>query len=140
MLLFVYGSLLRGEDNHAVLSGARLPREGARRRDAGGGAAGPAPARFVAAARTAARYTLVDLGPYPALVEGGGTAVAGELFEVDAPLLALLDDFEGHPDEYVRSPVALEGGAAAEAYLLPADRAAGFPPVASGDWRAHRAI
>lgn len=117
MWLFVYGSLLRGEDNHAELSGAR----------------------FVAEARTAARYTLVDLGPYPALVEGGSAAIEGELYEVGAELLAALDAFEGHPDEYLRSPVALDGGAAAEAYLLPPARAAGFPAVASGRWRAHRA-
>ncbi|MEZ4299723.1 MAG: gamma-glutamylcyclotransferase family protein, partial [Polyangiaceae bacterium] len=71
MLLFVYGSLLRGEDNHAVLAGAR----------------------FVATARTAPRYTLVDLGPYPALVPGGETEVSGELFEVGPALLTELDDF-----------------------------------------------
>lgn len=127
MLLFVYGSLLRGEDNHHVMRGARL----------------------VGAARTAARYTLVDLGPYPAMVGGGATAVAGELYDVPDDLLAALDAFEGHPDEYVRSAVDLAGAPPgldparplrAEAYLLPAPRAAGFPPVASGDWRARRSF
>ncbi|MEZ4297112.1 MAG: gamma-glutamylcyclotransferase family protein, partial [Polyangiaceae bacterium] len=130
VLLFVYGSLLRGEDNHAVLTGAR----------------------FVATARTAPRYTLVDLGPYPALVLGGDTAVSGELFEVSPALLAELDDFEGHPDFYVRSPVDLSPASvpaslpplpphsSAQAYLLPPERAAGYATLPSGDWRAHRAV
>ena len=39
----------------------------------------PRGARLVATARTAPRYTLVDLGPYPALVEDGDTAVFGEV-------------------------------------------------------------
>lgn len=119
-MLFVYGSLLRGEENHAVIRGAR----------------------FVAGARTAARYTLVDLGPYPALVRGGATAIAGELYVVGAELLAALDAFEGHPDHYVRSAIELaiggHGHTGADAYVLPAHRAVGFPRVASGDWRAHR--
>lgn len=131
MWLFVYGSLLRGEENHGVLAAARL----------------------VARARTVARYTLVDLGPYPALLEGGDTAVAGEIYEVEEELLAVLDEFEGHPDVYVRRSVDIEApevpeiggraeapeiGGRAEAYVLPAERAAGHPVVASGDWRAHR--
>lgn len=127
MLLFVYGSLLRGEDNHHVMRGARL----------------------LGAARTAARYTLVDLGPYPAMVAGGATAIAGELYVVGAELLAELDAFEGHPDEYVRSAVELEvaprrprraAASSIEAYLLPVHRASGFPAVASGDWRAYRSL
>jgi gamma-glutamylaminecyclotransferase len=99
-------------------------------------------ARFVRGARTAARYTLVDLGPYPALVEGGDTSVAGELYEVEEALLEVLDAFEGHPDVYIRMPVELAAQSEAqtvfEAYVLPADRAREFPRVPSGDWRGRR--
>ena len=114
--LFVYGSLLRGEDNAHVIASAR----------------------FVGEARTAPGFTLVDLGPYPALVRGGDTGVAGEIYEVDAAEVAALDDFEGHPDLYVREPIGLDDCSAAAAYLLPAGRAAGFPVIAGGAWRERR--
>lgn len=127
VLLFVYGSLLRGESNHAVIAGAR----------------------FVGEAVTAARYTLVDLGEYPALVDGGESAVVGELYEVEEGLLAVLDEFEGHPDVYVRMRIELQGGegeqsgeggrsgdaAEVEAYFSPAARAAGCARIESGSWR-----
>jgi gamma-glutamylcyclotransferase (GGCT)/AIG2-like uncharacterized protein YtfP len=57
MNLFVYGSLLSGETHAARLASSRLLGE----------------------ARTEARYTLVDLGPYPALLEGGSTALGGRV-------------------------------------------------------------
>lgn len=114
VILFVYGSLLRGEESHFLLDAAR----------------------FVASARTAPRYTLVSLGPYPALLEGGETAVLGELYEVTGGLVGELDEFEGHPDFYERKVIEIEGGARVDAYVLPAARAMDRPRVASGDWRA----
>jgi gamma-glutamylaminecyclotransferase len=73
--LFIYGSLLHDCHNHIRLLGA-------------------AP---VGPARTAARYRLLDLVDYPGLAEHGGTAVMGELYDVDDKLLAALDLFEGVP-------------------------------------------
>jgi gamma-glutamylcyclotransferase (GGCT)/AIG2-like uncharacterized protein YtfP len=113
MVLFVYGSLLPGEQHEGQLAGARALGE----------------------ARTEATYTLVDLGTYPALLEGGTTAIVGELYEVDEGTLRRLDAFEGHPDEYRRAPVRLAGGARAEAYFFPRSQAADRPLVAGGDWR-----
>ena len=113
MLLFVYGSLLAGEMHEAQLAGARC----------------------LGDARTEPAYTLVDLGDYPALVDEGATAVAGELYQVDEETLRRLDAFEGHPDEYRRAPVRLVGPARAEAYFYPRGRAAGLPTIAGGDWR-----
>ena len=72
-VLFVYGTLLRGQRYHdAYLGGAR----------------------FLEAAATAPTYSLYDMGAcdYPALVAQGSTSVAGELYEVDAPTLAALDE------------------------------------------------
>lgn len=95
--IFVYGTLRRGASNHAVLQ-----RTGA---------------RFVGEARTAPRYELGTLGPYPALVRGGARAIDGEVFEVDEAATAELDRFEGVPDLYVREPIELEDGALVDAYL-----------------------
>lgn len=111
--VFVYGSLKRGFRHHDQMAGAR----------------------FLGEARTARRYTLVVAGDYPALVDGGATAVAGELFAVDDPLLAALDAFEEVPELYVRAPLELEGGERVLAYFLPAERACDLAAIADGTWR-----
>jgi gamma-glutamylaminecyclotransferase len=113
VIVFVYGSLLRGEDNHAVLEGAR----------------------FLGEAWTAPRYALIDLGQYPGLVAEGGAAVRGELYELEEEAVGTLDDFEGHPHDYMRCAIELSDGGFAHAYLTPPERAAGRPRVASGSWR-----
>jgi len=113
MKLFVYGSLLSGERHSDRLGGSRR----------------------LGGAWTEARYTLVDLGRYPALLEGGTTSVSGEVYEVDADVLAELDEFEGHPDEYRRIPVGLVGGHSADAYVLPRERAPQATVIVSGNWK-----
>ncbi|WP_394830248.1 gamma-glutamylcyclotransferase [Pendulispora rubella] len=115
--LLVYGTLLSGQPNARWLRGAR----------------------FIGQARTEPGFRLHDLGAYPGLVAGGSTAVIGEVYEVGARTLAVLDAFEG--DEYHRERIVLDDGLCAETYLLAPDVAAGFPLIASGDWRdwcAHR--
>lgn len=114
--LFVYGSLLSGEPNHGLLSRAR----------------------FLMEAETEAGFELRDLGEYPGLVQGGSQAVIGEVYEVDAELLALLDEFEDHPTFYCRTNIVLAGGVAAETYLLRAEQVQDCPRVESGNWRAWR--
>ena len=111
--VFVYGTLLSGEENHHVLRGAT----------------------FVGHAQTAARYELRDLGPYPALVEGGDQAIAGEVYEVDDAGLAALDAFEECPQLYRRVRIRLEGGSEVESYVQTAEQAAARPRIVSGDWR-----
>jgi gamma-glutamylaminecyclotransferase len=117
VLLFVYGTLMRGEGAHALL--------------------GPS-ARFIAEARTEPCFTLVNMGEYPALVEGGTTAVRGELYEIDDALLPALDRYEDVPEMYARQPV-VAGGQHAVAYVLHQRLAQGVSVIASGDWRAHNA-
>jgi gamma-glutamylcyclotransferase (GGCT)/AIG2-like uncharacterized protein YtfP len=96
-------------------------------------------ARFVREARTEPRFTLLDLGPFPALRDGGTTAVVGEVYEVGPDLLAELDRFEGVPHLYERAAVALPDGDVAEVYMQGSSsrRAAGVV-IISGDWRAYR--
>jgi gamma-glutamylcyclotransferase (GGCT)/AIG2-like uncharacterized protein YtfP len=95
-ILFVYGTLKRGQRNH------RLMRE----------------ARFLGETVTAPQYTLLDLGPFPGMITGGTTAVHGELYEVGPELLARLDRHEGVPRFYVRESIHVVGNAKAESYIL----------------------
>ncbi len=120
-LAFVYGSLLKGLENHRLLDvpGARL---------------------VAAGVWTEPGYELRDLGAYPGMARGGAGAVIGEVYEVDEATLAALDHLEGHPRFYTRSSIALRGfepGAPVEAYLLGSEKVIGTPLVLSGDWRAH---
>jgi len=72
--LFVYGTLKRGYSRSGSL----------------------ATQQFVGAARTLPMYRIYDCGGYPGLVEDSkGVAVEGELWEVNAECLALLDEIEG---------------------------------------------
>lgn len=122
MLLFIYGTLRRGEPNHPKLGDAR----------------------FVGEARTQPRYELVDFGGFPALLEHGRTSVIGELYEVCAERICELDAFEDVPALYERKLVELDaafGDRAAHgrdhalAYVMRRDTAQRAPQIACGDWR-----
>jgi gamma-glutamylaminecyclotransferase len=109
--LFVYGTLRYGQPGHALLRGAPL----------------------LAEVHTAARFTLVELGGYPALVEGGQTAIVGEIYEVEADILTELDRYEDVPEMYQRVSMRIAGHDVL-VYALPTERAAGRPRLADGDW------
>jgi gamma-glutamylaminecyclotransferase len=116
-LTFVYGTLQAGEHNHHQLGASR----------------------FIRAARTCARFELVDLGPYPALIEGGATAVTGELYEVSAESFAALDAFEGVPELFRRVMIELEDGTRAYAYLFAGGALESAPRIKGGCWRTRGA-
>jgi gamma-glutamylaminecyclotransferase len=105
--LFVYGSLKRGQSNHAELDGAR----------------------FVAEVRTAPGFALRVTAGYPLLVPGA-RPIVGELFELPTARLALLDAFEGAA--YVRREIELEDGRRAVAYL--ASEPNWGTPYAADEW------
>jgi len=111
-LVFVYGTLLRGQVNHRLLSGARL--------------LGPH--------RTEPCFTLYDLGAYPGVARGGRTAVAGEVYEVDQAGLLRLDRLEDYPRLYNRILIPCPYGRA-WIYLY-RGRLGDRPVIRSGDWRA----
>jgi gamma-glutamylcyclotransferase (GGCT)/AIG2-like uncharacterized protein YtfP len=112
--VFVYGTLLAGERNHHHLERARL----------------------VAEARTPPAFTLYDFGPFPGMVATGNHTVAGELYEVDEPMLAAMDRLEGHPSFYQRTTIQLEDGSTVEAYLLQPEQVSELPIIAAASWRA----
>lgn len=115
-LLFVYGTLMRGEPAHGKLAGAP----------------------FAGEAWTTPGFELVHLGEYPGLVAGGRMAVCGELYRAHPGLLLILDEYEDAPRMYERRPVTLTVGNPAIAYFLRSSFAHGRPRVRSGDWRRRR--
>ena len=114
MKVFAYGTLMRGEPAHALLGDAKLLGE----------------------CRTEPGYTLVLLDGYPGLVEGGETAVVGEIYELpdDEARLRELDRYEDAPELYTRVLRTI-GGHETWVYLLRQGHAQGRPVIASGDWR-----
>ena len=111
-LVFVYGTLLAGEVNHYLLSGADL----------------------CGAHRTEPCYTMFGLGAYPGVAQGGSTAVFGEVYRVDAKGLKRLDRLEGFPRFYGRVLIPSRYGRA-WMYLY-RGRTKGRPVIGSGNWRA----
>ena len=115
-LLFVYGTLKRGGENHSCLRSQQL----------------------LGAARTAAGYRLYRLDGYPGMVADGSHAsgVSGEVWAVDAATLAALDLFEGVDEGlYERVPVRLLppfDAQPVQTYLYLRDLAGRVP--LGGDW------
>ena len=111
--VFVYGTLMSGGRNAALMAGARL--------------VGPAVTADAVwrldqfnSASSPGRQT-------PALRKGGAARITGEVWEVDTEGLARLDRLEQNGVRYLREPVALAGGGVAWAYVLiapdaPSDR------------------
>jgi gamma-glutamylaminecyclotransferase len=88
-LVFVYGTLKRGGENHGWI----------------------AQQQFVAEAITAPLYRMYDLGGYPGMVRSSeGLSIQGEIWSVDEAGLARLDVLEDTDGgEYGRVRVQLEG-------------------------------
>jgi gamma-glutamylcyclotransferase (GGCT)/AIG2-like uncharacterized protein YtfP len=110
-LIFVYGTLRRGECNHYYLR--NVPR--------------------LAMHRTAPRYTLLHLGSYPAAVVEGNTAIVGELYPLNQTLLKRLDRLEAYPDEYIREPIPTSCGPA-WMYVYRHPAVPDTPVITNGDW------
>lgn len=110
MNVFVYGTLLAGESNHGWLQGAS----------------------FLGDWTTKPSFRLVDLGPYPVLVRGGRTAVAGEVYGISRLILQRLDVLEAYPRDYSRQLIATPWGSA---WVYLRSRAPAGRPLYHGDWR-----
>jgi gamma-glutamylaminecyclotransferase len=89
-LVFVYGTLRRGEVNHYLLSGTE----------------------FCGVHLTRPRYRMLHLGTYPGVVAGGSSAIEGEIYRVDTKVLVKLDRLEAYPRLYTRKLIPTEWGRA----------------------------
>lgn len=111
-LVFVYGTLRRGEVNHPWLAGARAEGEGQ-----------------LSGAR------LHDLGPFPMAVPGDGV-VHGEVYALSDAGLARLDRLEGHPRLYRRQRLPLADGRRVWVYLGRPQQVRQSPLLVDGRWGA----
>lgn len=130
--VFVYGSLLRGLHNHHRLETGLFRRLAVTRHP---------------------NFRLVNSGHgYPFALDSSpgrpGTAIKGELWSVTEPVLAALDELEGHPDFYRRRVVELDADDSAWMYILHdpvekkwiASHPRDYPDVwPAGDWRLYYA-
>jgi gamma-glutamylaminecyclotransferase len=112
--LFVYGLLLQGEREHALLEGAPL----------------------IAEARTVPGHTLVDLDFYPVLLVGGQVSVLGEVYGISRELRFKLDVHHQCPALFRRARVKLSDGTEAETYVMDDDKVRGKRRLRGGSWRA----
>ena len=110
--LFVYGTLLAGEPDHALLGDAE----------------------HVGPATTRPLYGLFEVGPYAALVAGGSTSVQGEIYLVSRETLLAIDVARQVPLLFQRARVSLNDDTEAEAYLMPAEHVRGKRRVRRGNW------
>ncbi|AWO76132.1 MULTISPECIES: gamma-glutamylcyclotransferase family protein [Geobacillus] len=116
--VFVYGTLLTGEENHEVVAPY---------------------VRAVCSGKVNGR--LYNVGPYPALVLGEEGEVEGEWLTVTEEGLKAMDELEDYVEgrsnnEYERVWVRdackpIEG----YVYVYLPEKAAGFPLIPSGSWR-----
>jgi len=113
--IFVYGTLMAGCGNHRLLKDSK----------------------FLQGGRTLPHFTMISLGGFPGVLPDGKNAIEGEVYEVSDQDLIHLDQLEGHPDWYRRTPTRLQDGTEVEIYLYPE-----APPrvhvIESGSWRQYR--
>lgn len=118
-LLFTYGTLMKGERNEFLLDDAK----------------------YIGRVVTTPNYKLFRIDGnfvFPALIDGGNTAIKGELYEVPMSALAGMDRMEGHPHLYCRKYIDIEGANdyAAIAYFFVDKQSLieNYTEIESGDW------
>ncbi|MGF1725149.1 gamma-glutamylcyclotransferase family protein [Photobacterium nomapromontoriensis] len=118
MKVFVYGTLRKGEVNASLLDGAIC----------------------LGACTLQSGFRLFDLGDYPAaIISSGAPALVGEVYEITAETLQVLDALERYPDLYDRVPVMTPLG---ESWVYTYNGClANIAPISNGDWcqTKHRA-
>jgi len=89
-LLFVYGSLKKGFDNHNLLKKY---------------------AKRLGKAHTVKKFSMYEdsFGNYPYLIDTPFSKIKGELYQITrAELMQKIDEFEGAPDYYVRKKIEVK--------------------------------
>lgn len=113
MLLFAYGSLMKGERHHAELGEAT----------------------FLASTRTRDRFRLVDLGLYPAMIDSPDMQIEGELYSIPRKLLIRLDGVKELGRLFHRVTLAMESGDSAETYMMHEAQVRGRRRLRIPNWR-----
>jgi gamma-glutamylcyclotransferase (GGCT)/AIG2-like uncharacterized protein YtfP len=111
--LFIYGTLLPGERDHALL----------------------ATAECIGPAVTEPLYQLVELNVYAVLIPDGKVAVHGEVYAVDLETRRRIDVARQVPILFQRAKIRLADASEAETYLMNPDQVRGKRRLAHGDWR-----
>jgi len=89
-LLFVYGSLKKGFDNHNLLGNS---------------------AKRLGKARTVKKFSMYEdsFGNYPYIVDEPYSKIKGEIYQITrADLMQKIDEFEGAPDYYIRKKIEVK--------------------------------
>lgn len=116
-LVFVYGTLKRGQPNHHQLAGSHF--------------CGEAELPGLA---------LYDLGPFPMAIASGDPShcLQGELYAVHDTQLAALDRFEGAPRLYQRQSHPLPDGRSVWVYVGQPRQVRHVAQIVSGMWQGRR--
>jgi gamma-glutamylcyclotransferase (GGCT)/AIG2-like uncharacterized protein YtfP len=99
MLLFVYGSLKKGFCNYHYMKNAK----------------------FLNKCRTKDKFTMFNLGEYPAISEEPSYQIEGELYEIaddDLQTLQNIDELEQYPDFYDKKIIQLDSEEFAMVYYI----------------------
>ena len=111
-LVFVYGTLKKGQPNYPVMERAK--------------------GKFIGHFGTDPEFTMYDLGAYPAVSNGGNTSIKGEIYAVED--IKPLDWLEGYPEFYDRHQIDTHYGPA-WIYTYHPDES--LPIVINGYWADH---
>jgi gamma-glutamylcyclotransferase (GGCT)/AIG2-like uncharacterized protein YtfP len=116
-LVFVYGTLKRGQPNHHQLAGSAFRGEA-----------------------ELPGLALYDLGPFPMAIacDGANACISGELYAVSTDHLAALDRFEGAPRLYQRQSHQLSDGRAVWIYVGRPRQVRHVTRIVSGVWQGSR--
>lgn len=112
-LIFVYGTLMRGMDNHWHLKDSP----------------------FVRSTQTDEGWKLYSLG-LPFMVPSAYGKVWGEVYEVSPEVLQHLDMLEGHPHFYTRTPLKLQDRVTLVEAYIHSTPPRGAQLIKSGSWRS----
>ena len=111
-LIFVYGTLRSSESRNLVLKDSE----------------------YIGINTTLPKYTMVNLGSFPGILNFGNTPIVGEIYAVSNSVLEVLDQIEGHPNFYKRKKIDIDHFENISAYFLDKDKYASYPEIKSGNW------
>jgi gamma-glutamylcyclotransferase (GGCT)/AIG2-like uncharacterized protein YtfP len=111
-LIFVYGTLKRGGENHYLLEGSRFAGEA-----------------------SINGWEMRDLGDYPAITKSDGGNVHGEMYIVSDETFLRISILEGYPSLFQRMVVKTNVGWSAWVYYMEKTKG---PIIESGRWNGRK--